>query len=223
MPAMPMTYNLIELKKWAEQSGIPFWTTPQAKNTVDGYGGRGKCRRCNTCEVCPTGARYSPDFTYKQLLDAKKITLHDNTLVRKLELDSATTRVSVAKAVKEDGTDNDVEYRAKTFVISSGYCWSSHLLLLSANSRFPSGLANSSDHVGRYMTGHLAHETRIDLNLKIYPGNERATQSDFASVLPMRVRQAVRAPRSARVGSGIRPSALARRQPKDPSRRRDHL
>src|SRR5579863_9475076 len=32
MPAMAMTHNLIELKNWAEQSGIPFWTTPQAKN-----------------------------------------------------------------------------------------------------------------------------------------------------------------------------------------------
>jgi choline dehydrogenase-like flavoprotein len=63
MPAMPMTYNLIQLKGWAEKSGIRFWTTPQAKNTVEGYGGRGKCRRCNTCEICPTGARYSPDWS----------------------------------------------------------------------------------------------------------------------------------------------------------------
>src|SRR6187399_690151 len=57
MPAMPMTWNLIQLKGWAEKSGIKFWTTPQAKNTVEGYGGRGKCKRCNTCEICPTGAR----------------------------------------------------------------------------------------------------------------------------------------------------------------------
>ena len=65
MPPMPMTYNLIQLKAWAEKSGVPFWTTPQAKNTVDNYGGRGICRRCNTCEICPTGARYSPDWTFK--------------------------------------------------------------------------------------------------------------------------------------------------------------
>ena len=101
---MTMTYNLIQLKSWAEKSGIPFWTTPQAKNTVDGYGGRGKCRRCNTCEVCPTGARYSPDWTFKQLLDAKKIQLHDQTLVRKLVLDDKTTRIVAAQAVKEDGS-----------------------------------------------------------------------------------------------------------------------
>lgn len=170
MPPMTMTYNLIQLKSWAEKSGIPFWTTPQAKNTVEGYGGRGKCRRCNTCEICPTGARYSPDFTYKQLLAAEKIELHDGTLVRKLVLDETTPRVVAAQAAREDGSDPNVEYRAKTFVVASGYCWSSHLLLLSTNSRFPNGLANSSDHVGRYVTGHLAHETRIDLDVKIYPG-----------------------------------------------------
>jgi quinoprotein glucose dehydrogenase len=170
MPAMTMTYNLKQLKSWAEKSGIQFWTTPQAKNTVDGYGGRGGCRRCNTCEVCPTGARYSPDWTFKQLLAAKKIELHDQTLVRRLTLDERTNRLAAAQAVKEDGTDDNVEYRAKTFVLASGYCWSAHLLLLSANSRFPGGLANTSDHVGRYMTGHLAFQTTVDLDLKIYPG-----------------------------------------------------
>ncbi len=170
MPPMTMTYNLKQLRTWAEQSGIPFWTTPQCKNTVQGYGGRGICRRCNTCEVCPTGARYSPDWTFKQLLEAKKIELHDQTLVRQLVMDDASTRIVAATGAREDGADDNVEYRAKAFVVASGYCWSAHLLLLSANPRFPNGLANSSDHVGRYMTGHLAYQTNIDLDLTIYPG-----------------------------------------------------
>jgi len=170
MPPMTSTWNLNQLRTWAEKSGIPFWTTPQAKNTVQGYGGRGQCLRCNTCEICPTGARYSPDWTFKQLLAAKRIQLHDQTLVRRLALDDRTTRIAMAQAVREDGTDDDVQYRARTFVLASGYCWSSHLLLLSANSRFPNGLANSSDHVGRYMTGHLAFSTTVDLDLPIYPG-----------------------------------------------------
>src|SRR4029434_9250724 len=156
MKAMPMTFNLIQLKAWAEKSGVPFWSTPQAKNTVNGYGGRSICLRCNTCEICPTGARYSPDFTFKRLLAEKKIQLHDQTLVRKLVLDDKTTRVAAAQAAKEDGSDNDVEYRARTFVLASGYCWSPHLLLLSANSRFPNGLAHSSEHVSQSMTGPLS-------------------------------------------------------------------
>jgi choline dehydrogenase-like flavoprotein len=170
MPAMPMTWNLIQLKGWAEESGIRFWTTPQAKNTVEGYGGRGKCRRCNTCEICPTGARYSPDFTFKSLLAAKKIQLHDQTLVRRLVLDPASTRIAAATGNRLDATGAAVEYRAPRFILASGYCWSTHLLLLSANSRFPNGLANQSDQVGRYMTGHLAFQTTIDLDARIYPG-----------------------------------------------------
>lgn len=170
MPPMTMSWNLIQLKAWAEESGIPFWTTPQAKNTTNGYGGRSVCRRCNTCEICPTGARYSPDFTFKQLLQAGHIELHDQTIVRRLVLADASTRVVSARAAREDGADDDVEYVAKTFVLAGGYCWSSHLLLLSGNSRFPNGLANSSDHVGRYMTGHLAYSTTIDLDLTIFPG-----------------------------------------------------
>jgi quinoprotein glucose dehydrogenase len=170
MPAMTMTYNLKQLKSWAEQSGLRFWSTPQAKNTVDGYGGRRLCIRCNTCEVCPTGARYSPDFTFTQLLAEKKIQLHDQVLVRKLVLDEKTTRVVSALAVAEDGSEQQHEYRARTFVLASGYCWSSQLLLLSANSRFPSGLANRSDHVGRYMNGHFAYQAIVDLDLKLYPG-----------------------------------------------------
>ncbi len=170
MPPMPMSFNLIQLKAWAEKSDIPFWTTPQAKNTVDGYGGRSICRRCNTCEICPTGARYSPDYTFKQLLEKGTVVLHDQTLLRRLVLDDRSARVVAARAVAEDGSAQEIEYRAPRFVLASGYCWSAHLLLLSANSRFPNGLANSSDHVGRYMTGHLAYQTTIDLDLELYPG-----------------------------------------------------
>jgi quinoprotein glucose dehydrogenase len=170
MPPMPMTWNLIQLKGWAEKSGIPFWTTPQAKNTIDGYGGRSICQRCNTCEICPTGARYSPDWTFKTLLTSKRFQLHDRTIVRRLVLDDKTPRVAAARGAKADGSDDNVEYRARTFVLASGYVWSAHLLRLSATTRFPNGLANSSDHVGRYMTGHLAYSTTIDLDLRIYPG-----------------------------------------------------
>src|SRR5258708_1260802 len=50
MPPMVLSHNLRELKTWAEKSDIPFWGTPQAKNTVP-YGGRNQCIRCNTCSI----------------------------------------------------------------------------------------------------------------------------------------------------------------------------
>ena len=162
MSAMVMSHNLIELKKWGEQSGIPFWTTPQAKNTRP-YDGRAQCIRCNTCSICPTGARYSPDFTFERLLAGKNFELHDRTLVRKLLLDEKRTKVAVAQAVNRDRPDDPVEYRAPVFVLTSGYCWTPHLLLLS-------GLANRSGLVGRYMCGHAFISAQIEIDAKIYPG-----------------------------------------------------
>jgi choline dehydrogenase-like flavoprotein len=171
MAPMPLSWNLRQLKVWAEQSGIPFWGTPQAKNTVE-YDGRSVCKRCNTCEICPTGARYSPDYTFKRLLERKAIALHDRTLVRRLlpAESGSRPRIVGAQAVHRDRPAEAVEYRARQFVVASGYCWSSHLLLLSASGRFPNGLANSSGLVGRYMNGHAFVTAQIELDAEIYPG-----------------------------------------------------
>ncbi len=161
MAPMPLSYNLDVLKTWAEKSGIPFQGTPQAKNTRP-YGGRPACLRCNTCEICPTGARYSPDFTFKQLLAAKRIALHDRTLVRRLVASPDGKRIVAATAVAR-ANGEAVEYRAKTFVLASGYAWSPHLLLLS-------GVANSSGLVGKYMTGHAFVGAQIELDAALFPG-----------------------------------------------------
>jgi quinoprotein glucose dehydrogenase len=169
MAAMAMTHNLIELKRWAEKIGIPFQTTPQAKNTQP-YDGRAQCIRCNTCSICPTGARYSPDFTFKRLIERKGFALQDRTLVRKLVLDEQKATVAAAQAVRRELPDEPLEYRAPVFVLASGYCWSPHLLLLSACSRFPNGLANSSGLVGRHMCGHAFLSAFIEIDAKIYPG-----------------------------------------------------
>jgi quinoprotein glucose dehydrogenase len=162
MAPMAMTYNLIGLKRWAEQTGIPFQTTPQAKNT-EPYDGRAPCIRCNTCSICPTGARYSPDFTFKRLLGRQGFALYDRTLVRKLVLREGKTTVAAAQAVNRDRPDEPIEFRAPIFVLASGYCWTPHLLLLS-------GLANSSGLVGRYMCGHAFLSAFIEIDARIYPG-----------------------------------------------------
>jgi quinoprotein glucose dehydrogenase len=169
MPPMPLSYNLKVLKAWAEKSGLPFGGTPQAKNTEE-YDGRAVCKRCNTCEICPTGARYSPDFTFSRLLEAKRIALHDEMLVRRLVLHDQKRIVLRAEAADLRRPGETVSFEARAFVIATGYAWSSHLLLLSAEPRFPNGLANSSGLVGRYLTGHSFLGAQVELDLPIYPG-----------------------------------------------------
>ncbi len=166
MPPMPLTYNLAQIRSWAERAEIPFYGCPQAKNTTP-FDGRAQCQRCNTCTICPTGARYSPDFTFQRLLAEKKIKLHDQTLIRRLIPHDTTNHIAGATGMHGDEA---VEYRARYFVAASGYAWTPHLLLLSRNSRFPDGIANRSGLVGRHMTGHLFITAQIELNTKLYPG-----------------------------------------------------
>lgn len=169
MPPMELSWNLVQLKAWAEKSGTSFWSTPVCKNTVP-YDGRRACVRCATCSICPTGARYSPDFTLTKLMAEKKIQLHDRTLIRRLVPHDSTNTIVAAHGVREDRPDEPVEYQARTFIVASGYVWSSHLLLLSTSSRYPNGIANSSGLVGRYMNGHSFVSSIVELDSELYPG-----------------------------------------------------
>jgi glucose dehydrogenase len=66
--AQPLSYNLELLKRWAERSGTRFDPLPMAHNLTP-FDGRGACCLYDTCgQVCPTGARYSPDYTFTKLV-----------------------------------------------------------------------------------------------------------------------------------------------------------
>lgn len=170
-PPVPMSYNTQRLRTWAEQSGFKWVVLPVSRNVTPTPDGRGACCVFDTCtSVCPPGARYSPDWTFKRLLAQKKIVLHDRTLVRKLVLDDTKPTIAAAQGVQQERPGEVAEYRARLFVLAAGYTWSPHLLLLSACSRFPDGLANSSGLVGRYMNGHKFFNAQATIDTQIYAG-----------------------------------------------------
>ncbi len=172
-PALPLSYNLELLKAWGDKAGISFWSQPSAKNSIP-YRGRSACCRADTCfPICPVGAKYSPDFTWNALREQGQVELVTRTLVRRLMADDSSDRIERAVAVDRDAPDEPVEFRARTFVVAGGYVWTPHLLLLSASSRFPDGIANSSGLVGKYMNGHRNVHAYIRLPLQLYPGINR--------------------------------------------------
>jgi quinoprotein glucose dehydrogenase len=170
MPALPLSYNLQRLREWTAKAGVTMWSQPSAKNSVP-YAGRSTCQRCDTCyPICPTGAKYSPDFSFDALVRAGRIRLETNTLVRRLHADARTGRVTHASANSTRDPAQEVELRARTFVMAGGFTWTPHLLLLSADARHPDGLANRSGLVGKYLCGHRNIAAQIRLPLALYPG-----------------------------------------------------
>lgn len=169
MPALPLSYNLEKLKGWAASAGIAMWSQPSAKLSI-ARGGRSACCRSDTCfPICPVGAKYSPDMTWRALRASGRVTLMSRTLVRRL-VTGAGGRIVAAQGVSRDRLRTPIEFRARTFVLAGGYVWSSWLLLLSSDARHTTGLANRSGLVGKYLTGHRNVQAFIALPMKLYPG-----------------------------------------------------
>ncbi len=170
LPPLPVNYNLQQLQGWATKAGIASWSTPSAKNSI-AQDGRAQCQRCDTCyPVCPTGAKYTPDWTWDALVASKKVTLLTETLVRRLDANAKTGRIVRATGNRTDANAEPVTITANTFVLAAGFVWSPHLLLLSRDSAYPNGLANRSGLVGGYLAGHRNINAYLKLPMELYPG-----------------------------------------------------
>jgi choline dehydrogenase-like flavoprotein len=100
----------------------------------------------------PTGTRSSALNVF--IPDAVKtghFDLRPNSVVRELTLDASG---AVRSAVYEDADGDLIEQEAGAFVLACGAVETARLLLLSKSGRFPNGLANNSDLVGRNVTFH---------------------------------------------------------------------
>jgi choline dehydrogenase-like flavoprotein len=85
-----------------------------------------------------------------------RLTLRTNALVHHVEVDRVGRASSVAFIDRVTRQDHSV--RASIIVLSCGAIESPRLLLNSTSTRFPNGLANSSDLVGRHLTGHTVFQ-----------------------------------------------------------------
>jgi choline dehydrogenase-like flavoprotein len=114
----------------------------------------GQCIRCNTCDAfpCKLGAKSDGETCLiDPVLRHPNVTLQCRTLVKRLVTDDGGKKI-VAAEVEHDGATEQI--RAPLFVLSAGAIQSAILLLRSATSKHPEGLANSSGQVGRNFMNH---------------------------------------------------------------------
>ena len=114
----------------------------------------GICIRCGTCDgfPCRIGAKGDAET---RLIDPSlkhpNVKLYTGSLVTRLLTDERGKRIVAAQI--ERGGDK-LTVRARLFVLSAGAINSAALLLRSADSKHPYGIANSSGIVGRYYMNH---------------------------------------------------------------------
>ena len=135
-----------------------------------------KCVRCDTCDgyPCLIHAKSDADINcIRQIMHWPNVTLMTNSRVTRLLTNSSGTAVTAVEVI-HSGSDaaskegNAATYRAGIFAVCAGAINSAVILLASANDKYPTGLANRSDQVGRNFMYHQA-----DALLAIGPkGNE---------------------------------------------------
>jgi choline dehydrogenase-like flavoprotein len=100
----------------------------------------------------PTGTRSSALSVFvPDALKTGRYNLRPDCYVHKITVDE---RGRCKSAVYQDGDGDFIEQEADIFILSCGAIESARLMLLSHSGRFPHGLANGSDLVGRNATFH---------------------------------------------------------------------
>jgi choline dehydrogenase-like flavoprotein len=131
------------------------------------YDGRPPCCGNNSCQpICPIDAQYHGGLA-ADAAEAAGATLLANANVYRLEHD-AQGRIAAALYYDPDKVSHRVTGR--TFIVAANGIESPRLLLLSTSSRFPRGLANSSDMVGRNLMDHPSTSLTFDADEPLWLG-----------------------------------------------------
>ncbi|WP_426562168.1 FAD-dependent oxidoreductase [Angustibacter sp. McL0619] len=157
-PALPHEPYVADLAVRLREAGVHPSSTAMGLDRRPG----GACLRCGTCDGFPCRVDAKADAETRALepaLATGLVRLATGVRVRRIVTDRSGRRVDHLVA---QGPDGEVTVRAGRFVLSAGAVNSAALLLASADDAHPSGLANSSDQLGRrFMMHNNAHVAAV--------------------------------------------------------------
>lgn len=174
----PVSANAEIFMRGCEQLGIKSRVVPTFILSAP-FEGRPPCTNRGFCtQGCIPNAKFSTLITYIPKAVQKGAEVRKNCMVTKVNVnkDGLVTGVNYV----HDGTEH--EQKAKIVILSAFCIETPRLLLNSATSRFPNGLANSSGMVGKNLMPHSSHDVMMKFNqeIRLYKGSPvLATSLDF--------------------------------------------
>ncbi len=184
---LPMRTSGRTIARGFEKLGWHWWPMPAAIIS-ESYDGRPACNGCGNCgSGCPRGSMAKMSLSLWPRAIAAGTVLKPNSRVERIETDAAGRATG---AVYIDcATGQRTSQTAEVVIIAANGVGSPRLLLLSKSARFPNGLANSNDVVGRYLMHHTLVAAAIFVGEPIssHIGNSGAVIScEFAETDPSR-------------------------------------
>lgn len=117
--------------------------------------GRANCQYRNACSKgCPYGAYYSTNAAaLPAARQTKNLSVLSNGIVQQVLLDTNTNKAS-GILVMDAHTKEVKEIKAKLVFLNASTIGTTHILLNSKSARFPNGLGNTNDMLGRNLMDH---------------------------------------------------------------------
>jgi len=137
---------------------LGFIVTPsRTANLTRPLNGRAPCHYCGPCERgCVTHSYFNSAFTtVPDALATGNCTYIPNAMVYKVLMDAERNRVSGILYIDRN-TRQPREIRGRTVLLGAQALESARILLNSASTHYPNGLANSSGAVGHYLMDHVS-------------------------------------------------------------------
>ncbi len=161
------------LARASKKIGMRVIPVRKALATEAGHG-RASCHYCGHCmEGCGVSAIFNTaEHVIPKARQTGRLTLRSGWMVRELRTgDEARVRSAL---IFERDSRREEEIHADVFAVCGGNIESARLLLNSRSPRFPNGLANNNDVVGRYLHGHITGEVQGYLRdlVGTKPGNQ---------------------------------------------------
>jgi choline dehydrogenase-like flavoprotein len=132
-----------------------FVTIGRSANLTQPIKGRGQCQNRDLCHRgCPYGAYFSTNAsTLPAAFATGNLELRPNSLVNRIIYDEQKGR-AVGVEVTDTETNRVVEYHSRIIFVNASTVATAYILLNSTSARFPNGLGNGSDQVGRNLMDH---------------------------------------------------------------------
>ena len=154
MPPLPVTAAGRALRGGAAKLGWETETVPLLVNSVP-YNGRAACVHCQHCVgfACPTDAKNGTKNTLiTRALASGKCRLETGAMAEQINTDEAGRVVGVTYS---NQVGERIFAASELVICSAGAIETARLLLNSKSDRYPHGLGNSHDQVGRNLQGHF--------------------------------------------------------------------
>lgn len=154
----PMEMNCVEKnfkelteKKYRDRRVI----IGRVANLTEAVKGRGQCQMRNLCHRgCPYGAYFSTNAsTLPAAFATGNLTLRPNSIVNRVLYDVHKQKATGVEIIDSE-TNEVIEFYAKIIFLNAATLGTAFILLNSTSDRFPNGLGNDSDQVGRNLMDH---------------------------------------------------------------------